>query len=76
MMKYLYTSVILLSSLFLTTYVISDDQITSDPIQSALKEYEEASNEFRTRKNPSTEERIELWREWQTRLTEVVDQNP
>ena len=76
MMKYLYSSVILLSSLFLTTYVISDDQITSDPIQSALKEYEEASNEFRTRKNPSTEERIELWREWQTRLTEVVDQNP
>ena len=75
MMKYLYSSFILLSLLLLTACAASDDQ-NADPIHSALKEYEEASNEFRTRKNPSTEERIELWREWQRRRTEVVDQNP
>jgi tetratricopeptide (TPR) repeat protein len=72
MMKYLYSSFILLSLLLLTACAASDDQ-NADPILSAL---EEATNEFRARKNPSTEERIELRREWQRRLTEVVDQNP
>ena len=71
-MKYLYSSFILLSLLLLTACAASDDQ-NADPILSAL---EEATNEFRARKNPSTEERIELRREWQRRLTEVVDQNP
>ena len=75
-MNRLYTRVIVLSLLLLTTSLIADDKITTDPIQSVLKEYEDSVNEFRTRKNPTIDERMELRQEWKIRLTEVINQNP